>query len=304
MRRAVMLGALALAAAALLWWAGGGLDRLALSAQEAQRSFQAQLAQGLRSLRAGEPGALIALWGLSFAYGFVHAAGPGHGKFLLGAYGAGTQVPLRRMMGLGLASSLAQGMTAIALVYGGVLIFNASREALQLAGDVWLERASLIAIALIGLWLVMRATRKVLRQTAAPVAVAGHGHAHSHDHGHCESCGHRHGPSAEEVAQITGWRDMALLIGAIAMRPCTGALFVLILTWRMGLIWEGITAALIMALGTASVTITVAATAVLARDGAMDWADRLGRARHLGPVIEGLAGLFILAVALNMLKII
>ena len=301
MRRVVIFLALALVAAALVWWAGGGMDRLAHLAQDAQRSFQAQLAQGLRSLRAGEPGALLALWGLSFAYGFVHAAGPGHGKFLLGAYGAGTQVPLRRMMGLGLAASLAQGMTAVALVYGGVLVFNASREALQLASDVWLERASLIAIALIGLWLVMRATRKVLRDVhAAPVPVAGH----AHPHGHCDSCGHRHGPSVAEVASITGWRDTALLVGAIAIRPCTGALFVLILTWRMGLVWQGIAAALIMALGTASVTIAVAATAVLAREGAMDWADRLGRARHLGPVIEGLAGLFILAVALNMLKIL
>jgi nickel/cobalt exporter len=303
MRRAVMFLALGLVALAGLYWAMGGLDQLAQSAQEAQRGFQAQLAQGLRSLRAGEPGALIALWGLSFAYGFVHAAGPGHGKFLLGAYGAGTQVPLRRMMGLGLAASLAQGVTAVALVYGGVLIFNATREGLQLAGDLWLERASLIAIALIGLWLVMRATRKVLRQSAAPpVALAGHDP--SHDHGACDSCGHRHGPSAKEMAQITGWRDAALLIGAIAIRPCTGALFVLILTWRMGLVWEGIAAALIMALGTASVTIAVAATAVLAREGAMDWADRLGRARHLGPVVEGLAGLFILAVAVNMLKIL
>ncbi len=306
MRRAVIWSALALVAVALFWWAGGGLDRLAVTSQEAQRSFQAQLAQGLRSLRAGEPGALIALWGLSFAYGFVHAVGPGHGKFLLGAYGAGTQVPLSRMAGLGLASSLAQGATAIALVYGGVLVFNASREALQMAGDVWLERASLFAIALIGLWLVMRATRKVLRQSAAaPVAVVGHGHDH-HDraHGHCDSCGHRHGPSAEEVAQVTGWRDAAMLIGAIAIRPCTGALFVLILTWRMGLVWEGIAAALIMALGTASVTVAVAATSVLAREGAMDWADRLGHARYLGAVVEALAGLFILAVALNMLKII
>ncbi|MCC5957497.1 MAG: hypothetical protein JJU07_15450 [Natronohydrobacter sp.] len=301
MRRAVIWSALALVAAALVWWAGGGLDRLALVAQEAQRSFQTQLAQGLRSLRAGEPGALAALWGLSFAYGFVHAAGPGHGKFLLGAYGAGTQVPLRRMMGLGLAASLAQGVTAVALVYGGVLLFNASREALQLAGDVWLERASLIAIALIGLWLVMRATRKVLRQVhMAPVAVAGH----AHTHGHCDSCGHRHGPSVEEVASVTGWRDAAMLIGAIAIRPCTGALFVLILTWRMGLVWQGIAAVLIMALGTAAVTVAVAATAVLAREGAMDWAARLGRARHLGPVIEALAGLFILAVAVNMLKIL
>ncbi len=302
MRRAVISAALLLGVVGLVWWALGGLDRVAQFAQEAQRSFQTHLAQGLRSLRAGEPGALLALWVLSFAYGFAHAVGPGHGKFLLGAYGAGTQVPLRRMAGLGLLSSLAQGLTAVLLVYAGVLIFNASRETLQLAGDVWLERASLMAIALIGLWLVMRATRKGLRQVhALPATMAVPPHAQV-DH-HCESCGHRHGPSMEEAAAITGWRDTAMLIGAIAIRPCTGALFVLILTWRMGLVWEGIAAVMIMALGTASVTVAVAATAVLAREGAIDWAGRLGQARYLGPVIEGLAGLFILLVALNMLKI-
>jgi len=59
-----------------------------------------------------------------------------------------------------------------------------------------------------------------------------------------------------------------------------------------------------MALGTAAVTIAVAATAVLARDGALDWADKLGRARAITPVLEGGAGLFILFVALNMLKIL
>ena len=307
MRRALIFLATLLALGALAAWVTGGMDQLAHTAQNAQRTFQTQLAQGLRALRAGEPGALGALWGMSFAYGFFHAIGPGHGKFLLGAYGAGTQVPLRRMVGLGMASSLAQGATAVLLVYGGVLIFDASREALQLAGDVWLERASLIAIALIGLWLISRATRKALRMTHAAPALtpAGHGgHGEHGGHAHCDSCGHRHGPDAHELATVTSGRDAVLLVGAIAMRPCTGALFVLILTWRMGLIWQGIAAAMIMALGTASVTIAVAATAVLAREGAVDWISKLGRARFLMPAIEALAGLFILALALNMLKII
>jgi len=301
MRRALIVVAAMLVLGALAAWATGGMDQVTAAAQAAQRGFQTQLAQALRALRAGEPGALLGLWGLSFAYGFVHAVGPGHGKFLLGAYGAGTDVPLRRMAGLGLASSLAQGASAVVLVYGGVLIFNASREALQLAGDIWLERASLIAIALIGLWLMSRAARRAMRMAyAAPVVVAGHDGDHLT--AHCDSCGHRHGPDAHEVASVTGWRDAVLLIGAIAIRPCTGALFVLILTWRMGLIWQGIAAAMIMALGTASVTIAVAATAVLAREGALDWVGKLGRARVVTPVIEGLAGLFILVLALNMLK--
>jgi nickel/cobalt exporter len=297
MRSALIVSAFVAALAALIYLAGGGLDQFTLWAQTAQRGFQNQMALGLRALRAGEPGALLAFWGLCFAYGFVHAVGPGHGKFLLGAYGAGNQVPLGRMAGIGLISSLAQGASAIALVYAGVLIFDASREALQLAGDIWLERASLIAIALIGLWLMSRAVRKVLRQTLAATVVLA-----DHNHGHCDSCGHRHGPDMHEVSEAKSWRDMALLVGAIAIRPCTGALFVLILTWRMGLIWQGMVAVLVMALGTAAVTIAVGVTAVMAREGAMGWAQNLGRARIFGPALEALAGLFILFVALNMLK--
>ncbi len=300
MPRALIVIAFVLGLSALFYLAGGGMDQITLWAQTAQRGFQDQMALGLRALRAGEPGALMAFWGLCFAYGFVHAVGPGHGKFLLGAYGAGSDAPLGRIAGIGLISSLAQGASAIVLVYAGVLVFDASREALQLAGDIWLERASLIAIALIGLWLVSRATREALRYTmAAPVTVAGHGHGNDY----CESCGHRHGPDMHEVAQAKGWRDMVLLVGAIAIRPCTGALFVLILTWRMGLVWQGMVAVLVMALGTAAVTIAVAATAVLAREGAISWVQNLGRARLLGPALEALAGLFILFVALNMLKI-
>lgn len=300
MQRALIGLSLVVVLASLFVWLGGGLDRLGVWAQSAQRGLQDQMALGLRALRAGEPGALAALWGLCFGYGFAHAVGPGHGKFLLGAYGAGNDVPLARMAGIGLAASLAQGLSAIALVYGGVLIFDASREALQIAGDVWLERASLIAIALIGLWLMSRATRKMLRQTfAAPVAVAGHAHQ-----GGCEGCGHRHGPEAHEVAALTGWRDTALLVGAIAIRPCTGALFVLILTWRMGLVWQGMVAVLVMALGTASVTIGVGGAAVLARQGTLDRLRRVARLPWLMPALEAVAGFFILVVALNMLKII
>lgn len=318
------------ALALLLMWGLGGLDGVREAAQAAQRGFQARLAGGLRALHAGQPGALVALWAMCFAYGFVHAVGPGHGKFLLGAYGAGTQVPLRRLMGVGFAASLAQGAFAVMLVYGGVLVFNASRESLQYAGDVWLDRASLIAIAAVGAWLVWRGARRVavaqwnsqpvLAQAHGPAHGSGGGH-HDHDHNHhhhhdhhdhhhaedhdgvCESCGHRHGPTMSEVAALHGRRDTAMLIGAIAIRPCTGALFLLILTWRMGLIWQGIAGALIMALGTASVTVTVAALAVLARDGALGWARRMGRLSAILPMVEVLAGVTIVILALNMLKI-
>lgn len=297
MRKALTLLALLITGALLALWFSGGMSQITVWAMEAQRGFQTQMAQGLRALHSGQPGALAAFWSLCFAYGFVHAVGPGHGKFLIGAYGAGVEVPLGRMVGVGLAASMAQGLSAIALVYAGVLLFNASREALQLTGDIWLERASLIAIALIGLWLMSRALRRLIAQSFSPATLAPAGTG-----GNCADCGHRHGPAPHEVQELSGWRDTLLLVGAIAIRPCTGALFVLILTWRMGLIWQGMIGVMVMALGTAAVTMAVAATAVMVREGAVARLAQLDRARMVMPVIEGLAGLVIMLLALNMLK--
>lgn len=318
MRRKLLTLALVGAAALAVFWALGGLDAVRIQLADGQRAFQNALAGALRALHGGEAGALATLWGVAFAYGFLHAAGPGHGKFLLGAYGAGTKVPLARMAGIGLAASLGQAGAAVALVYGGVAIFALSRAQIEAVSDEWLAPLSLIAIAALGLWLVWRGARALGRLSGVPtVALAAVGvgasrgprhhhqpyHHHDQRHAHmpCADCGHHHLPDAGAVAQIGSPRDAVLLVGAIALRPCTGALFLLILTWRMGLEWQGVSAALAMGLGTASVTVAVGALAVVARDSALKWSGRISRLAAFAPGAELLVGALVAGVAVMLL---
>ncbi len=297
-------------AALLSFWLGGGFDQLAAWAAGEQRGFQNQIARTLRALRGGEAGALALLLTACFAYGFFHAVGPGHGKVLLGGYGLGRRVPMLRLAVIGLASSLGQAVTAVALVYTGVLILSLGRERLTSITEDFMAPASYAAIAAIGGWLVLRGLRRAMRHR--PQAQGhdhhhdhGHGHEHGHDHDHdagaCETCGHRHGPTPDEVAAAGTLREALVLIGAIAIRPCTGALFVLLITWQMGIPVAGVAGAFAMALGTAAVTIGVGMGAAGLRGGLIGGFADSRLAAQIVPVVEVLAGLVVLALAGGLL---
>ncbi|MEX0305294.1 MAG: nickel/cobalt transporter [Leisingera sp.] len=311
MKILLTIAALGVAALAVWLWGFGGSGAVSAWAAEGQREAQNAMARGLRALRAGEPGALMALLSLCFAYGFFHAAGPGHGKLVIGGYGMGKPVALTRLAGLALASSLAQAATAVGLVSGGLLLLDWGREQLASAAEDVLAPVSYGLIALLGLWLLLRGLRRLLASRAVPAADhAGHHHHgdsqghhhHGHDHedGVCASCGHRHGPTMEEAASVHTLRDALAIVGAVALRPCTGAVFLLLLTWRMGVLWAGIAGAFAMGLGTATVTVAVAAAAVTMRKGALAQMEGTGALRAAA-VLEILAGAVVAVLATQIM---
>ncbi|MCB4455119.1 nickel/cobalt transporter [Leisingera sp. McT4-56] len=294
MRFFLAIAALGVAALALWLWGFGGAGTVSAWAAEGQREAQNAMARGLRALRAGEPGALMGLLSLCFAYGFFHAAGPGHGKLVIGGYGMGKPVPLVRLAGLALASSMAQAATAVLLVAGGLMLLDWGREQLTSAAEDVLAPLSYGLIALVGVWLLARGVRRLMgSQTAAQGSRDHHDHAHGEV---CASCGHRHGPTAEEAANVHSLRVALAIIGAVALRPCTGAVFLLLLTWRMGVLWAGIAGAFAMGAGTATVTVAVAVAAVTMRKGALAQMQGTGALRAAA-VLEILAGAVVAVLA-------
>jgi len=265
---ALVVGVLAM----VLWlWGFGGASDVSRWAASEQRDVQNGLAVSLRALRAGDPWAIFGLLTLCFAYGFVHAAGPGHGKLLMGGYAVGTDVPRARIIGLTLAGALGQALTAVLLVGFGATLFGLGRAQLTDVADGSLAGASAIAVGLVGVWLVARGARRWQR---LPVLAT--------PNGVCASCGHAHGPTPDQMTQAKDWQSGMAVVAAVAVRPCTGALFLLILTFSMGLHVAGLLGVLAMALGTAVLTLAVALGA---------WHFRGGLAQRL----DGPAGLRVMA---------
>lgn len=307
-RPVLVQGAALLALGLALWlWGMGGADDLAQRAAHGQREVQDAMARSLRALRSGEPGALLALWGLCFGYGVLHAAGPGHGKLVVGSYGLGRRVAAGKLAGLALAASLAQAATAVVLVLASLLALGLTREGMQDVADRHLAVLSALMIAALGVWLAWRGARS-LRRLAAPAPVAAHLHAYDANDlsglaadAPC-ACGHAHGPTAAEAERVATPREALALVAAVAARPCTGALFLLILTWRMGLFGAGVLGAFVMALGTASVTVAAALASVALREGALLRAGQgRGVARALALAEVG-AGAAVALIALAMLR--
>lgn len=208
-------------------------------------------------------GAFAAFIALCFGYGFFHALGPGHGKIVVGSYGVARKVPILRLSVIASLSALGQAISAIVLVLAGLLVLDWSRtQMVDTATDMMLP-VSGAAIGLVGLWLILRGARRAWRswrvsadQRSGDHADGKHGLAHAyahglghrpgHNHTHDACCGHKHGPTIEEVQTASSPREALALIFSIALRPCSGAILLLVLTWYMGNLAAGIMGTLAM----------------------------------------------------------
>ncbi|MGY3033214.1 nickel/cobalt exporter [Bradyrhizobium sp. USDA 4354] len=277
-----------------------------------QSEFYRQMSATIRAAKS-DGSAVWTLLFISFAYGIFHAAGPGHGKAVIASYLVANRETAGRGIALSFASALMQSLAAILIVGISAWVLNATAKTMCKAEGV-IEIASYTLIALFGLrlvWVKGGAFIRALQANQPVPAIVGvpHDHGHDHHHGHShahhhhghahvhdEHCGHSHGPTPSELAGPGGWRRGFAAILTVGIRPCSGAILVLVFALAQGLFWAGIAATFLMGLGTA---ITVAAIAVVAVS-AKDVAARLSAGRDGGGALFmrgvefGAAGLVLL----------
>jgi nickel/cobalt transporter (NicO) family protein len=258
-----------------------------------QQRLNRDMAAAVRGLKSADPLAAAAtLSFISFAYGVLHAAGPGHGKAIISSYVLANRQTMRRGILLSFMAAFFQACSAILLVV--LLAIAMKSTSLQMkVVESRIETFSWALVALVGVWLLYRqlAPWWAERGAAAQVVAQGHGH---HDHPHHEPSGHVHGPNCNhdhrhadaastphvhdancghvhmpEPAQLEGpwsWTKALGLALTVGIRPCTGAILVLLFALSQGLLWAGVFATFMMSLGTAITVSILAAMAVGSRD--------------------------------------
>jgi nickel/cobalt exporter len=268
-----------------------------------QAEFYLMLSHTIRAAKA-DGSAAYTLLGISFVYGVFHAAGPGHGKAVISSYMVANNETWRRGVALSFAAAILQALTAIAIVGIAAVLLGATAKVMGDTVRI-IEEVSYGLIVLIGLrllWVKGRSFLHLLRARTQEHHVHAHarahshghshdhdhhhGHDHSHDHGHSHSHGHDHGHGdhhhhhgeeeasawghghAPEPSELGGkhWlrRGLAAIL-AVGLRPCSGAIIVLVFALAQGLFWIGVASTFVMGLGTAITVTAVATIAVSAR---------------------------------------
>lgn len=211
----------------------------------------------------------------SFAYGVLHALGPGHGKIVVSAYLASHRARFVDAALLSGWSALVQSMSAIVLVGGAAWL---SREGLRgvLTRASSLELGSYVVLLCVGAWTLWAVvTRRdccdVDRLELVPKKHASLIQAGSDEKGQARYLG----ASLAQRRSRARWtrtdaergpsrvRRQILMTGvAVGVRPCVGAIFVLIAALANKVFIVGVLASLAMGAGVACTVLAIGMTSL------------------------------------------
>lgn len=283
--------------------AGDWIDSILAEIGRWQSETNRALSAQVRAIRRGEGlPAILALAGIGFTYGVVHALGPGHGKAVVAAYFMDRARHWSSAIFAGSWIALGHTISAILIVLVlAVILQGASLDVMDQTRLI--EGIAYGLILAIGLWRLVAGLR-------------GDAHCHDHDHGHAH--GHHHGHDHDHSGhdhhhdgpERSGWRQrlrqflrpdaMLGLLTIAGAVPCSGAMILLLFSLANGLLLVGLLGAFAISLGMAVTLIVLGFTAVFLRMRFVDraghpWLQR-GMTIAGGALVSAVGGLMLAAV--------
>ena len=262
---------------------GGTFATLTEYILDFQRRANAEIATHMNAIERGDDlGAFFLGLVIAFAYGAIHAFGPGHGKFVIVSYFLGREVRVGRGVVMAVQVAIVHVIAAVIIVWLADTVLRAG-FGIGLSEVPGVRAASFLIIVGIGVYMLYQAVR--MSTSPAPDDGAGlqhshghsHGHVHSHrhDHGHGHSHHHRHGHSHDHGHghghghSHGGNLEGGVLALAAGMVPCPGAVLIMLYAVANDMIYPGFLLVGAMSLGIGLCICLLGVGAVLARQTAM-----------------------------------
>jgi len=224
---------------------------------------------------------------LAFAFGALHALGPGHGKTLIAAYLVGAGGKARHAVGVGASVAVMHTASVLSL---GFVVLTATQVFAPERVYPWLGLVSgIVALALgAGLLVIRLGAWSDRAHDRAHPHTSDHAYASEHDHSseHDQDSGRGHAHPGPDVPVLSRRGLMALAVAG-GILPSPTALVVLLAAVALDRIAYGLALIGAFSVGLAAALVAVGIVALKARDVV---SNRLsGRAARLMPVASASA---------------
>jgi len=198
---------------------------------------------------------LIPLVCVSFLYGVVHAAGPGHGKIVVFSYFLSRRTRVRKGIWLGTLIALFHALSGITIV---LLLYFILKTSYLSSFEAISQKTKLISYALVTVIGILLFIKSLFTPKTDPA-----------------------GNPKDRGPDLPDTRKSTLLLAvAVGMVPCPGVVIIMLFALSFHMLAVGMVMSLIMAAGMAS-TITLAGVlSILGQEGAIKALDRKEKARH------------------------
>ena len=256
---------------------GGFFGRVGDFLTDFQRRANAEIAFHMNAIERGENlGAFLLALAVAFAYGAVHALGPGHGKFVVVSYFLGREARVMRGVVMAIQIAIVHVIAAVVIVWLADLVLRGG-FGLGLSDVPGVRAASFLIIVGIGLYMLYRAARATLAARADRASRHEHSHAHSHGHSPPHHHGHPHHHHHHHHGHSHGGKaEGGILALAAGMVPCPGAVLIMLYAVANDMIVPGSLLVAAMSLGIGSSICVLGVGAILARQAALRVVERSG----------------------------